>query len=139
MGGTAEGCPTRHLLRGDRRMGSAMRSPGEAEGNGEVRACDRRVVVIYDLGFSRVMEVGYAALGGWGLVTAVCVLGFGIALLFTAIYDGPVALGRMFTGHGRMARVRDTHQGKGIVAASPAPEPSQASVLSPKDFPTGRP
>jgi hypothetical protein len=95
--------------------------------------------VIYDLGFSRVMEVGYAALGGWGLVTAVCVLGFGMALLFTAIYDGPVALGRMFTGHGRMARVRDTHQGKGIVGASPAPEPSQASVLSPKDFPTGRP
>lgn len=52
--------------------------------------------VIYDLTFSRSLEVGHAVLGGWGLVLAVGVLGFGIALVFTAIYDGPVALGRLF-------------------------------------------
>lgn len=50
---------------------------------------------IYEFSFSRAMEVGHAAFGGWGLVAAVLVLGFGIALLFTAIYDGPLALGRL--------------------------------------------
>lgn len=55
--------------------------------------------VIYDLSFSRSIEVGHAAFGGWGLVVAVVLLGFGIALVFTAIYDGPVALGRLVTRH----------------------------------------
>jgi hypothetical protein len=62
----------------------------------------------YSLGFSRVMDLGDAALGSWGLVTAVLVLGFGIALLFTAIYDGPVALCRVLTGHARTERAPDT-------------------------------
>ena len=55
--------------------------------------------VIYDLSFSKSIEVGHAALGGWGLVAAVVLLGFGIALVFTAIYDGPVALARLVTRH----------------------------------------
>ena len=48
--------------------------------------------VIYETSFSRSLEAGHAALGGWGLVAAVVLLGFGMALVFTAIYDGPVAL-----------------------------------------------
>ncbi len=96
-------------------------------------------IVVYEVGFSRVMEVGHAALGGWGLLTALCVLGFGIALLFTAIYDGPVALGRMFTGHGPEGTDPGYSAWEGIVTASPPPEPSQASVLSPKDVVLGSP
>ena len=63
--------------------------------------------VAYDLGFAKAMAVGNAALGGWGLVAAVVVLGFALALLFTAIYDGPLALGRLLrrqTGSHRAHR-----------------------------------
>ena len=56
--------------------------------------------VIYELSFSRSLKAGHAALGGWGLVAAVVLLGFGLALVFAAIYDGPVALGRLLKRHG---------------------------------------
>ena len=61
--------------------------------------------VIYDLSFSKSLEVGHAILGGWGLVAAVVLLGFGIALVFTAIYDGPVALGRLLRRHDDTVRL----------------------------------
>jgi len=51
--------------------------------------------VAYELSFIRAMGAGHAAFGDWGLVAAIVVLGFGLAVVFTAIYDGPVALGRL--------------------------------------------
>ncbi len=60
--------------------------------------------VLYDLSFSRSLELGHAAFGGWGLVAAVVLLGFGMALVFTAIYDGPVALGRLLRRRDDTAR-----------------------------------
>lgn len=51
--------------------------------------------VAYELSFVRAMAVGHAALGGWGMAAAIVVLGFGIAVVFTVIFDGPVALGRL--------------------------------------------
>jgi hypothetical protein len=54
---------------------------------------------IYDLSFSRAMEVSHNALGEWGLIAAVVVIGFGLSLVFSAIYDGPVALRQMFRRH----------------------------------------
>lgn len=59
---------------------------------------------VHELSFSRAMEVGHAAFGGWGLVAAVLTLGFGIGVLFTAIYDGPLALGRLLKRHEHTAR-----------------------------------
>lgn len=50
------------------------------------------------------MGAGHAALGGWGLVAAIVVLGFGLAVVFTAIYDGPVALGRLRKRENRSCR-----------------------------------
>lgn len=52
---------------------------------------------LYDASFSSAMAAGDATLGGWGMAVAVLVLGFGLALLFTAVYDGPVATVRLFT------------------------------------------
>lgn len=60
--------------------------------------------VAYELSFSKAMAAGGAALGGWGLVAAIVVLGFGLALVFTAIYDGPVALGRLLRREARASR-----------------------------------
>jgi hypothetical protein len=48
--------------------------------------------VIYEMSFLRSLEIGHNAFGGWGLVAPVVLLGFGMALVFTAIYDGPGAL-----------------------------------------------
>jgi hypothetical protein len=55
---------------------------------------------VYEGSFGPALRLGYAALGGLGLVAALVVLGFGLALLFTAIYDGPRALGRLLTRAG---------------------------------------
>jgi hypothetical protein len=52
---------------------------------------------VYGGGFAPALTLGHAVLGGVGLAAAIVVLGFGLALLFTAIYDGPVALGRLLT------------------------------------------
>jgi hypothetical protein len=60
--------------------------------------------VFYERSFSRSLELGHAALGGWGLVAAVVLLGFGMALVFTAIYDGPAALGRLLRRRDDTAR-----------------------------------
>jgi hypothetical protein len=60
--------------------------------------------VLFDVSFSRSLELGHAALGGWGLVAAVVSLGFGMALVFTAIYDGPVVLGRLLRRRDDIAR-----------------------------------
>ena len=60
--------------------------------------------VVYELSFSRSLELGHAAFGGWGLVAAVVLLGFGMALVFTAIYDGPIALGRLIRRRDDPAR-----------------------------------
>lgn len=47
------------------------------------------------VGFTRALAFGADALGGWGLVAALLLFGFGLALLFTAVYDGPAALRRL--------------------------------------------
>ena len=49
------------------------------------------VALLAQLGFSTVMAVG-ARGGGAGVVVALFVAGFVVALLFTAIYDGPRSL-----------------------------------------------
>jgi hypothetical protein len=59
---------------------------------------------VYEGTLAPTLRLGYAALGGWGLVAAVVVLGFGLALLFTAIYDGPVAVGRLLIRDGGKKR-----------------------------------
>ena len=68
---------------------------------------------VYELTFSRAMEVGHATFGGWGLAAAVLILGFGIALLFTAIYDGPRALGRLLKRHEHTAPVHGLGRERG--------------------------
>jgi hypothetical protein len=60
--------------------------------------------VIYEVSFLRSLEVGHDALGGLGLMAAVVLLGFGIALVFTAIYDGPVGLRRLLKRQDDTAR-----------------------------------
>ena len=52
---------------------------------------------LYDVSFSSTMEAGDAALGGWGMAAAVLVLGVSLALVFTAVYDGPGATVRLLT------------------------------------------
>jgi hypothetical protein len=49
------------------------------------------VAILGQLGFARLMSVG-ARGGGAGVVAALCIAGFGLALVFTAIYDGPRSL-----------------------------------------------
>ena len=41
-----------------------------------------------DLALSPAIETA-ARVGGWGVVPALVVLGFALALLFTVVYDGP--------------------------------------------------
>ena len=60
--------------------------------------------VAYDLSFLKAMGVGHAAFGGWGLVAAIVVLGFGLAVVFTTVFDGPVALGRLLNRENRSYR-----------------------------------
>jgi hypothetical protein len=55
---------------------------------------------VYERSFAPTLRLGYAALGGLGLVAALVVLGSGLALLFTAIYDGTGALGRLLPRAG---------------------------------------
>lgn len=49
------------------------------------------VAVLAQVGFSRLMALGVR--GGWaGVVVALVVAGFALAVIFTAIYDGPRSL-----------------------------------------------
>jgi hypothetical protein len=41
-----------------------------------------------DILFARSIEIGLHVAGGAGVVAALVVLGFGLALVFTAVYDG---------------------------------------------------
>ena len=49
------------------------------------------VALLAQLGFARLMALG-AKGGGAGVIAALFVAGFAVALLFTAIYDGPRSL-----------------------------------------------
>jgi hypothetical protein len=49
------------------------------------------VVLLGQVGFSRLMALG-ARGGGAGVVAALVAAGFALALIFTAIYDGPRSL-----------------------------------------------
>jgi hypothetical protein len=60
------------------------------------------VVLLAQVGFSTVMEVGSRG-GGAGVIAALFVAGFALALLFTAIYDGPRALAGMVRKRPRPA------------------------------------
>jgi hypothetical protein len=55
---------------------------------------------VYGRCLGAALKLGDPALGGPGVVAAVVVLGFGLALLFTAIYDGPGAIARLLTRTG---------------------------------------
>ena len=60
--------------------------------------------VVYELSFSRSVELGHAAFGGWGLVAAVVLLGLALAFVFTAVNHGPIALGRLLRRRDDPAR-----------------------------------
>jgi hypothetical protein len=55
------------------------------------------VVLLGQLGFSTVMAVGTRG-GGAGVIAALVVAGFALALVFTAIYDGPRSLAGLVRG-----------------------------------------
>jgi hypothetical protein len=50
------------------------------------------VIAAYQLGFVRLLNAGGSVAGGWGIVVALLVGGLVVAVLFTAVYDGPRAL-----------------------------------------------
>lgn len=60
--------------------------------------------VVYGLSFTKALALGHAVLGGPGMVAAVVVLGFVLALLYSAVYDGPRAVARLFPRGGRRHR-----------------------------------
>jgi hypothetical protein len=60
-------------------------------GNGRFALAFAVVVLLAQVGFPTVMGVGSRG-GGAGVIAALFVAGFALALLFTAIYDGPRAL-----------------------------------------------
>jgi hypothetical protein len=45
--------------------------------------------MVGDLALWPAIETGVRVAGGWGVVPALVVLGFALALLFTVVYDGP--------------------------------------------------
>ena len=49
----------------------------------------------YEVGFTRSLNLGAAWFGGWGIAAAAVVFGGFLAVLFTAVYDGPPALIRL--------------------------------------------
>ena len=58
------------------------------------------VSLLAQLGFSTIMAVGVRG-GGAGVVAALFVAGFALALLFTAIYDGPRSLAGLLRTRSR--------------------------------------
>lgn len=60
------------------------------------------VVLLTQAGFSTVMEVG-SRTGGAGVIAALFVAGFLLALLFTAIFDGPRSLAGLLRKRPRSA------------------------------------
>ena len=58
------------------------------------------VSLLAQVGFSTIMAVGTKA-GGAGLIVALVVAGFALALLFTAIYDGPRSLAGLLRARSR--------------------------------------
>ena len=60
-------------------------------GTGRFAVAFAVVAVLGQLGFPRVMALG-ARGGGAGVIAALAVLGFALALVFTAIHDGPRSL-----------------------------------------------
>ena len=61
------------------------------------------VTLLAQLGFSTIMAVG-AKGGGAGIVAVLFAGGFALALLFTAIYDGPKALAGLLRTRSRAPR-----------------------------------
>lgn len=60
-------------------------------GTGRFTVAFAFVAILGQLGFARLMAIG-ARGGGAGIVAALCIAGFGLALVFTAIYDGTRSL-----------------------------------------------
>lgn len=58
------------------------------------------VVLLGQLGFSTLMALGARA-GGAGMVAALVGAGFALALIFTAIYDGPRSLAGLLRSRSR--------------------------------------
>lgn len=58
-------------------------------------------LILGDLAFSRAIELGAGVADGWGVVPAVLLLGFGLALLFTVVHDGPRSLRGLLQSHPR--------------------------------------
>ena len=52
------------------------------------------VLALYQLTFPALMSAGSRA-GAWGIATVLVLAGFGLAVVFTAVYDGPRALGQL--------------------------------------------
>jgi hypothetical protein len=71
-------------------------------GNGRVALAFAVVVLLAQVGFSTVMAVGSRG-GGAGVVAALIVAGFALALLFTAVYDGPRSLAGLLRRRPRSA------------------------------------
>jgi hypothetical protein len=71
-------------------------------GNGRFALAFAVVVVLAQVGFSTVMDVGSRG-GGAGVIAALFVAGFALALLFTAIYDGPRSLAALLRKRPRSA------------------------------------
>lgn len=69
-------------------------------GTGRFAVAFAVVALVAQLGFSTVMAVG-ARGGGAGVVAALFVAGFGLALVFTAIYNGPRALAGLLRPRSR--------------------------------------
>ena len=60
------------------------------------------VGLLGQLGFSTLMALGTRG-GGAGMVAALFVAGFALALVFTAIYDGPRSLAGLLGNRSRLA------------------------------------
>ncbi|MDQ6836774.1 MAG: hypothetical protein M3137_00130 [Actinomycetota bacterium] len=60
------------------------------------------LLTLYQLSVPVFMAIGTRA-GGWAVVAAVPVVGFGFAVIFTAVYDGPHALARLVVRSGGRA------------------------------------
>ncbi len=61
------------------------------------------LLALYQLSVPVFVAIGTRA-GGWAVVAALPVAGFGFAVIFTAIYDGPRALARLVVrSEGRAA------------------------------------
>jgi len=69
-------------------------------GSGRFAVAVAVVALLLQAGFSRLMALGVR--GGWaGVIVALFVAGFAVAVIFTAIYDGPRSLARLLRSHSR--------------------------------------